>query len=80
MQNPVEDFSVDKDLFVDQKQEVFFVGSYNEDSIVAGDEVLLIKTSGAMQGYRLKDWQETDTNKLKRWGPQYLQIRGKYRQ
>lgn len=80
VQNPVEDFSVGKDLFVDQKQEVFFVGSYNEDAIVAGDEVLLIKMSGAMQGYRLKDWQETDTNKLKRWVPQYLQMRGKYRQ
>ena len=80
VQNPVEDFSVGKDLFVEQKQEVFFVGSYNEDAIVAGDEVLLIKMSGAMQGYRLKDWQETDTNKLKRWVPQYLQMRGKYRQ
>lgn len=80
VQNPVEDFSVGKDLFVEQKQEVFFVGSYNEDAIVAGDEVLLIKMSGAMEGYRLKDWQETDTNKLKRWVPQYLQMRGKYRQ
>lgn len=80
VQNPVGDFSVGKDLFVDQNQEVFFVGSYNEDAIVAGDEVLLIKMSGAMQGYRLKDWQETDTNKLKRWVPQYLQMRGKYRQ
>lgn len=80
VQNPVEDFSVGMDLFDPQKREVFFVGSYNEDAIVAGDEVLLIKMSGAMQGHRLEDWREVETDKLKKWVPAYLQMRGKYRQ
>ena len=80
VQNPAEDFSVGVDLFDDQKREPFFVGSYNEDAIVAGDEVLLIKMSGAMQGHRLKDWQEIDDERLKKWVPDYLKMRGKYRQ
>ena len=80
VQNPAEDFSVGVDLFDDQKREPFFVGSYNEDAIVAGDEVLLIKMSGAMQGHRLRDWQEIDDERLKRWVPDYLKMRGKYRQ
>ena len=34
LQNPLEDFSVGKDLFDPKGREVFFVGSYNEDAIV----------------------------------------------
>ena len=58
VRNPVEDFSVGKDLFDSAPREVFFVGSYNQDAIVVGDEVLLVKMSGAMQGHSLKDWKE----------------------
>lgn len=80
VQNPLEDFGVGKDLLTASPREVFFAGSYNEDAIVAGDEVLLIKMSGAMQGHSLKDWKEIDDNGLKKWVPLYLQMRGKYRQ
>lgn len=80
VQNPLEDFSVGKDLFEPKGREVFFVGSYSEDAIVAGDEVLLIKMSGAMEGHSLKDWKEIDAAPLKKWVPAYLQMRGKYRQ
>lgn len=80
VQNPIEDFSVGKDLFDSKGREVFFVGSYNEDAIVAGDEVLLIKMSGALEGHSLKDWKEIDAAPLKKWVPAYLQMRGKYRQ
>ena len=80
VQNPIEDFSVGKDLFDPEGREVFFVGSYNEDAIVAGDEVLLIKMSGALEGHSLKDWKEIDAAPLKKWVPAYLQMRGKYRQ
>lgn len=79
-QNPLEDFGVGQDLFDPQGREVFFVGSYNEDAIVAGDEVLLIKMSGALEGHSLKDWKEIDAAPLKKWVPAYLQMRGKYRQ
>lgn len=80
VQNPTEDFSVGQDLFDARNRDAFFVGSYNEDVIVAGEEVLLIKMSGAMQGHNLKDWKEIDDTKLKKWVPAYLQMRGKYRQ
>ena len=80
VQNPIEDFSVGKDLFDPKGREVFFVGSYNEDAIVTGDEVLLIKMSGALEGHSLKDWKEIDAAPLKKWVPAYLQMRGKYRQ
>ena len=80
VQNPSEDFSVGKDLFDPKGREVFFVGSYNEDAIVAGDEVLLFKMSGALEGHSLKDWKEIDAVPLKKWVPAYLQMRGKYRQ
>lgn len=80
VQNPIEDFSVGKDLFDSKGREVFFVGSYNEDAIVAGDEVLLIKMSGALEGHSLKDWKEIDAAPLKKWVQAYLQMRGKYRQ
>ncbi len=80
VQNPIEDFSVGKDLFDPKGREVFFVGSYNEDAIVTGDEVLLIKMSGALEGHKLKDWKEIDAAPLKKWVPVYLQMRGKYRQ
>lgn len=80
VQNPTEDFSVGQDLFDARNRDAFFVGSYNEDAIVAGEEVLLIKMSGAMQGHNLKDWKEIDDTKLKKWVPAYLQMRGKYRQ
>lgn len=80
VQNPVEDFGVGRDLFDASPREVFFVGSYSEDAIVADDEVLLIKMSGAMQGHSLQDWKEIDANRLKKWVPLYLQMRGKYRQ
>ena len=80
LQNPLEDFSVGKDLFDPKGREVFFVGSYNEDAIVAGDEGLLIKMSGALEGHSLKDWKEIDAAPLKKWVPAYLQMRGKYRQ
>lgn len=80
VQNPLDDFTVGKDLFDASKREVFFVGSYNEDAVVAGDEVLLVKMSGAMQGHRLKNWQEINSDELKKWVPAYLQMRGKYRQ
>ena len=80
VQNPLEDFGVGKDLLEVSPREVFFAGGYNEDAIVAGDEVLLIKMSGAMQGHSLIDWKEIDDNGLKKWVPLYLQIRGKYRQ
>lgn len=80
VQNPIQDFSVGQDLFDSQNREVFFVGSYNEDAIVAGDEVLLIKMSGALEGHSLKDWKEIDVAPLKKWVPAYLQMRGKYRQ
>lgn len=79
-QNPFEDFGVGQDLFDSKGREVFFVGSYNEDAIVAGDEVLLIKMSGAFEGHNLKDWKEIDSALLKKWVPAYLQMRGKYRQ
>lgn len=79
-QNPLEDFGVGQDLFDSKPREVFFVGSYNEDAIVAGDEVLLIKMSGALEGHSLKDWKEIDSAPLKKWVPAYLQMRGKYRQ
>lgn len=79
-QNPLEDFGVGQDLFDSKPREVFFVGSYNEDAIVAGDKVLLIKMSGALEGHNLKDWKEIDAAPLKKWVPAYLQMRGKYRQ
>lgn len=79
-QNPLEDFGVGQDLFDSKPREVFFVGSYSEDAIVAGDEVLLIKMSGALEGHSLKDWKEIDAAPLKKWVPAYLQMRGKYRQ
>lgn len=79
-QNPLEDFGVGQDLFDSKPREVFFVGSYSEDAIVAGDEVLLIKMSGALEGHSLKDWKEIDAVPLKKWVPTYLQMRGKYRQ
>lgn len=56
------------------------MGSYNEDAIVSGDKVLLIKMSGAMQAHRLKDWQEIESSEIKKWVPAYLEMRGKYRQ
>lgn len=80
VQNPVEDFSVGQDLFDSQGRDAFFVGSYNEDAIVAGDEVLLVKMSGALEGHSFKDWNEIDAAPLKKWVPAYLQMRGKYRQ
>ena len=80
VRNPIEDFSVGKDLFEPKGREVFFAGSYNEDAIVAGDEVLLVKMSGALEGHSLKDWKEIDAAPLKTWVPAYLQMRGKYRQ
>ncbi len=80
VQNPLEDFGVGQDLFDSKPREVFFVGSYREDAIVAGDEVLLIKMSGALEGHSLKDWKEIDAAPLKKWVPTYLQMRGKYRQ
>lgn len=80
VQNPIEDFSVGKNLFDPKGREVFFVDSYNEDAIVAGDEVLLVKMSGALEGHNLKDWKEIDAAPLKKWGPAYLQMRGKYPQ
>lgn len=80
VQNPLEDFGVGQDLFDSKPREVFFVGSYSEDAIVAGDEVLLIKMSGALEGHSLKDWKEIDAAPLKKWVPTYLQMRGKYRQ
>ena len=80
VQNATEDYSVGTDLFQSGGREAFFVGSYNEDAIVSGDEVLLIKMSGAMQSHRLKDWQEIESSEVKKWVPAYLQMRGKYRQ
>ena len=80
VQNPLEDFGVGQDLFDSKPRVVFFVGSYSEDAIVAGDEVLLIKMSGALEGHSLKDWKEIDAAPLKKWVPTYLQMRGKYRQ
>lgn len=80
VQNSAEDFSVGTDLFQPEGREVFFVGSYNEDAIVSGDKVLLIKMSGAMQAHRLKDWQEIESSEIKKWVPAYLEMRGKYRQ
>ena len=80
VQNPIEDFSVGNDLFDPKGREVFFVGRYNEDAIVAGDKVLLIKMSGVLEGHSLKDWEEIDVALLKRWVSAYLQMRGKYRQ
>ena len=80
VQNPLEDFGVGQDLFDSKPREVFFVGSYSEDAIVAGDEVLLIKMSGALEGHSLKDWKEIEAAPLKKWVPTYLQMRGKYRQ
>lgn len=80
VQNPLEDFGVGQDLFDSKPREVFFVGNYSEDAIVAGDEVLLIKMSGALEGHSLKDWKEIDAAPLKKWVPTYLQMRGKYRQ
>lgn len=80
VQNPLEDFGVGQDLFDSKPREVFFVGSYSEDAIVAGDEVLLIKMSGALEGHSLKDWKEIDAAPLRKWVPTYLQMRGKYRQ
>lgn len=80
VQNPLEDFGVGQDLFDSKPREVFFVGSYSEDAIVAGDEVLLIKMSGALEGHSLKDWKEIDAAPLKKWVPTYLEMRGKYRQ
>lgn len=77
---PVEDFSVGQDLFEPKGRDVFFVGSYNEDAIVAGDKVLLIKMSGVLEGHSLKDWEEIDVAPLKRRVLAYLQMRGKYRQ
>lgn len=47
---------------------------------MAGDEVLLIKMRGALEGHGLKDWKEIDAAPLKTWVPAYLQMRGKYRQ
>ena len=79
-QNPLEDFGVGQDLFDSKPRGVFFVGSYSEDAIVAGDDVLLIKMSGALEGHSLKDWKEIDAAPLKKWVPTYLQMRGKYRQ
>ena len=55
VQNATEDFSVGTDLFQSGGRDAFFVGSYNEDAIVSGDDVLLIKMSGAMESHRLKD-------------------------
>lgn len=80
VQPPVEDFSVGQDLFEPKGRDVFFVGSYNEDAIVAGDKVLLIKMSGVLEGHSLKDWEEIDVAPLKRRVLAYLQMRGKYRQ
>ena len=80
VQNPIEDFSVGNDLFDPKGREVFFVGRYNEDAIVTGDKVLLIKMSGVLEGHSLKDWEEIDVALLKRWVSAYLQMRGKYRQ
>lgn len=80
VQTPVEDFSVGQDLFEPKGRDVVFVGSYNEDAIVAGDKVLLIKMSGVLEGHSLKDWEEIDVAPLKWWVLAYLQMRGKYRQ
>lgn len=80
VKNPNADFSVGEDLFNNAKRDVFFVGSYNEDAIVAGNEVLQIKMSGAMEGHSLLNWQEIDDSSLKKYIPAYLQMRGKYRQ
>ena len=80
VQNATEDYSVGKDLFQSGGRDAFFVGSYNEDAIVSGNDVLLIKMSGAMQVHRLKDWQEIESSEVKKWVPAYLQMRGKYRQ
>lgn len=80
VQNPVGDFSVGMDLFESTERDVFYVGSYNEDAIVIGDEVLEIKMNGTMQGHRLQDWQEIENDHLKKWVSSYLQMRGKYRQ
>lgn len=80
VKNPFEDLGVGKDLFDSGNRDPFFVGSYNEDAIVAGDSVLLIKMSGALEGHSLDDWEEINTVPLKKWIPAYLQMRGKYRQ
>lgn len=48
--------------------------------LTTGDEVLLIKMSGALEGHNLKDWKEIDAAPLKKWVPTYLQMRGEYRQ
>lgn len=78
--NEEEDFGVGSDLFDSSPREVFFSGSYSEDAIVAGEEVLLIKASGAMEARSLKNWHEIEDASVKKWVPHYLQIRGKYRQ
>ena len=80
VENPTEDYSVGTDLFDAKLRKVFYAGSYNEDAIVAGDEVLLIKTSGAMEGRHLQGWAEIESDALKKWVPDYLRMRGKYRQ
>lgn len=78
--NSTQDFSVGLDLFSSEKRKAFFVGSYSEDAIIAGNEVLQIKMSGAMEGHSLLNWQEIDDSTLKKYIPAYLQMRGKYRQ
>lgn len=80
VENPKEDYSVGEDLFDAKPRRVFYAGSYNEDAIVVGDEVLLIKMSGAMEGHKLRGWAEIEPDALKKWVPDYLRMRGKYRQ
>lgn len=80
VQNPTQDYSVGRDLFETTPRDVFYAGSYNEDAMVAGDDVLLVKISGAMEGHKLDDWRETETGPLKALVPDYLKMRGKYRQ
>lgn len=45
-----------------------------------GDEVLLLKKSGALEGHSLEDWKEIDAASFKQRVMAYLQMRGKYRQ
>lgn len=78
VQNPLPDFSVGVDLFASGGRDVFISSSYLEDALVSGEEVLLIKGTGMMEGHRLSDWGDMPEGPMKKWLPYYLDMRGKY--
>ena len=45
---------------------------------MSGDDVLLIKGTGMMEGHRLSDWGDMPEGPMKKWLPYYLDMRGKY--